>query len=81
MRVTGWSRVLQAAVDGREVIPEAELLDVIVQEGRTIGADWPKVIMHAMRALGWRLRRRSRTYVRKPPRVDASAPASTGGAS
>jgi len=73
MRITGWARVLTKAVEGREVISENELLDVIVTDGRSIGADWPKVIMHAMRALGWRLRARSRTYVRKGPRLETGA--------
>jgi len=73
LRITGWARVLSPVVEGREVIPEGELLDFLVESGRAIGPDWVKVLAHCMRALGFRLRRRSRTYIKKVAATDGGA--------
>lgn len=71
MRVTGWSKLFLDFVDGpapKHIVTEAELLDLVVLSGRQVSDDWPRIILHAMRAIGWKLRQRDRAYRRKASR-------------
>jgi hypothetical protein len=66
MRQTGWIRLLAPVVAGRDEVTEAEALDFLVENGRAINEDWKKVLCHCFRAHGFKLRRKSRVYVRRP---------------
>jgi hypothetical protein len=73
MRITGWSKNLLEYVEGKNVVTEDELLAFLLAQGRRINADWKTVVAHAMRAIGWRLREVSRTYIRKSAQAKEAA--------
>jgi len=62
--------LLRPFVDGttpKHVVTERELLEVVLLDGRRVNGDYRTVLAHCMRALGFKLRSVSRTYVRKAP--------------
>jgi hypothetical protein len=78
-RIAGWSKLFLDFLDGKphlHILTERELLEAVVLAGRRVNGNYRSVIAHSMRCIGWKLRRGSRTYVRK-----VAALASEGGAS
>jgi len=73
-RVTGWSKIFLDYIDAHggerlHVLTEAELLEAVLLAGRRINDDYRTVIAHAMRAIGWKIREVSRTYIRRAPKA------------
>ncbi len=74
MRVTGWSKYFLDYIEApplKHVLTEEELLRLLVEQGRAINPNWRTTIAHAKRALGFKLRTRSRTYTRRAPKGGA----------